>query len=40
MIPKGTPFEGFVADLRYYGGLVQQAVKDKLGDLYPDDPAG
>lgn len=40
MIPKGTPFEGFIADLKYYGGLVQKAVKDKLGDLYPEIPQG
>lgn len=40
MIPKDTPFEGFIADLRYYGGLVQDAVKKKLGDLYPDIPQG
>ena len=38
MIPKGKPFEGFAADLRYYGGLVQDAVQKKLGDLYPDIP--
>ena len=40
MIPKGTPFEGFIADLRYYGGLVQEAVQKKLGGLYPDIPQG
>jgi len=28
-------FEGFAADLRHYGDLVQRAVQDKLGDLYP-----
>lgn len=40
MIPKGTPFEGYIADLRYYGGLVQEAVQKKLGGLYPDIPQG
>ena len=35
-----APFEGFVADLRYYGDLVQRAVQDKLGDLYPTIPQG
>jgi putative DNA methylase len=35
MLPKGTLFEGFIADLHYYGGLVQQAVEKKLGRLYP-----
>ena len=40
MLPKGTPFEGFIADLHYYGGLVQEAVAEKLGDLYPDIPHG
>lgn len=34
------PFEGFVADLRHYGDLVQMAVHDKLGDLYPKIPQG
>ena len=28
-------FEGFAADLRHYGDLVQRAVQGKLGDLYP-----
>ena len=35
-----APFEGFAADLRHYGDLVQQAVQDKLGDLYPTIPQG
>jgi putative DNA methylase len=35
-----APFEGFAADLRYYGDLVQRAVHDKLGDLYPTIPQG
>ena len=35
-----APFEGFAADLRHYGDLVQQAVRDKLGDLYPTIPQG
>jgi len=35
-----APFEGFAADLRHYGDLVQQAVHDKLGDLYPTIPKG
>jgi putative DNA methylase len=35
MIPKSTPFEGFIADLKYYGELAQKAVKDKLNGLYP-----
>ena len=34
------PFEGFIVDLRYYGGLVQDAVQEKLGKLYPDIPQG
>ena len=34
------PFEGFIADLRYYGGLVQEAVHKKLGNLYPKIPQG
>jgi putative DNA methylase len=38
--PERVPFEGFIADLRHYGGLVQQAVQDKLGDLFPDIPQG
>ena len=33
-------FEGFAADLRHYGDLVQRAVQDKLGDLYPTIPQG
>jgi len=33
-------FEGFAADLRRYGDLVQRAVQDKLGDLYPTIPQG
>ena len=36
--PEQAPFEGFIADVRYYGGLVQQAVKDKLGNLYSTVP--
>ena len=40
MLPKGTRFEGFIADLRYYGDLVQRAVQEKLGDLYPAIPQG
>jgi putative DNA methylase len=40
MLPKGTPFEGFIADLRYYGNHVQRAVQKKLGDLYPEIPQG
>jgi putative DNA methylase len=35
-----APFEGFAADLRHYGDLVQRAVHDKLGDLYPTIPQG
>lgn len=35
-----APFEGFAADLRYYGDLVQRAVRDKLSDLYPTIPQG
>ena len=35
-----APFEGFAADLRHYGDLVQRAVQDKLGDLYPTIPQG
>ena len=38
--PEQARFEGFITDLRYYGGLVQQAVQKKLGDLYPDIPQG
>ena len=38
--PERPPFEGFIADLKYYGGRVQKAVKDKLGCLYPDIPQG
>jgi putative DNA methylase len=38
--PERPPCEGFIADLRYYGGLVQAAVQDKLGKLYPDIPEG
>ena len=33
-------FEGFIADLRYYGRLIQEAVQKKLGDLYPKVPQG
>jgi putative DNA methylase len=38
--PEQPPFEGFVVGLRHYGGLVQKAVQDKLGDLYPKIPQG
>src|SRR5450756_2868512 len=34
------PFGGFIADLKYYGGLVQEAVRKKLGNLYPEIPQG
>lgn len=40
LMPKGTPFEGFIADLRYYGAFIQEAVKKKLGNLYPEIPQG
>ena len=33
-------FEGFAVDLHHYGDLVQRAVQDKLGDLYPAIPQG
>ncbi len=35
-----APFEGFIRDLRYYGGLVQEVVQAKLGRLYPEIPQG
>jgi putative DNA methylase len=38
--PERTPFEGFAADLRYYGEMVQQAVQERLGGLYPQVPTG
>jgi putative DNA methylase len=38
--PERPPFEGFIADLKYYGRRVQKAVEDKLGCLYPDIPQG
>ena len=34
------PFEGLAADLKYYGALVQQAVQEKLGKIYPEPPRG
>jgi putative DNA methylase len=37
---QAKPFEGFIADLRYYSRLVQEAVQKKLGDLYPKVPQG
>jgi putative DNA methylase len=40
MFPADSPFAGFIADLRYYGSLVQRSVQDRLGDLYPKIPQG
>lgn len=37
---QAKPFEGFIADLKHYGGLVQEAVREKLGGLYPEIPEG
>jgi putative DNA methylase len=34
------PFEGFIADLKYYGGFIQESVRKKLGNLYPEIPQG
>ncbi|TDD36826.1 DUF1156 domain-containing protein [Actinomadura sp. KC06] len=38
---EDLPYEGFADDLRYYGGLVQQAVKEQVGHYYdvPDKGA-
>jgi putative DNA methylase len=38
-VPR-KPFEGLIADLRYYGDQVQQAVKQKLAEVYPSPPSG
>lgn len=35
-----TPFEGLAADLKYYGAKVQQAVEERVGEIYPKPPGG
>jgi putative DNA methylase len=37
---QDLPYDGFADDLRHYGALVQEAVKDRLGDCYPVPETG
>ncbi|WP_406062919.1 DUF1156 domain-containing protein [Micromonospora sp. NBC_00860] len=35
-----VPYDGFADDVRYYGELVQDAVRQRLGDYYPVPVSG
>ncbi|MEV4225367.1 DUF1156 domain-containing protein [Nonomuraea sp. NPDC049725] len=37
---RDLPYDGFADDLRYYGTVVQERVKEKVGHYYPVPPDG